>query len=1259
MSILDRMTIRSRLVIFLVVTLLLFCGYAFFSYNGLVILESLTHTIYEHPLQVSNASLEAKIGILKIHRALRKAPFAKDSFELHEITEAIRLAEKDVYKNLDIIRSQILGNQGQELEFKTRELYHQWTVIRNKIIALASEGKSEDALAMSRMQGDAPVAQLELRLRELTNYARNKADGFIKDARREERRLNRYSILYAVVLIAVTVLAAMAIIGNISANLRILRTTMSEIVDTGVMKHAAMRGSNELTELADVFNTLLDKLHWQLWLREGFNGLNTEVSGRKNLQEVAEKALSYLAHYIGACTGVCYLWDKEREECRLVATFAYVERNYLSNSFKRGEGVVGQVALEKQPILLERILQGDAIGRTGTVSEPPRNLYAFPLFCDGELEGVMELASFESIDQLKKEFLNQTGRMIGYVLHTTRQSDAIRILLAQSRETNTALEIRSEELDKLNSELAKANAELESQSRELQSQATELRAQKSELEVKRAQIEEADRLKSEFLSNMSHELRTPLNSILALSQLMINRGTGQNRDKEKQYLEIIERNGQHLLSLINDILDLTKIESGRMEVYPEDFHVAGMVKDCLQTIRPVAKQKGLQIESVLQRDFQICSDRGKVSQILLNLLSNAVKFTDQGQVSMTVRQNRNQVDFIVQDSGVGIDPGEIDLIFDEFRQVDGSTTRRHDGTGLGLAICRKLAKLLEGDISVESVKGRGSTFTLQLPLLFSGKMTGGLNGNTNGTGHACAQPRSIALDKTILVIDDDTEVCAFIQKNLEKSGFHVVTTTSSEEGLALAKELKPYAVTLDLLMPGRDGWEMLNELKSDPSTARIPVIIISVSDERDTGIALGASGYLLKPVNPEHLLSLLRTAVPGKSKKNVLVVDDDPGVVASLEDLLQSEGVVVQTAANGVQAMESITRNPPDIVLLDLVMPEMDGFALIGKIREAPETRHLPLIVLTGKDLTQEESVQLNKTVRNVMQKGLGDKQEILKQVDAALLQIAAENRREKDLGPHIVIIEDNSVAALQMKVLLADHGYAPHVILESVNAINILKQLKPEGIILDLMMPEVNGFETLEAIRRIYPDEELPVLVLTAKDLTSEDRERLQSLNVRYLVQKGSMVREQLIRTIDKVFKPHQVGESVQTAPEAAPVLLVEDNADNVETLSAILQDAEISFLVARNGDEAIAMAAQEPSLILMDIQLPGISGLEATQAIKADAALAHIPVIAMTAKAMRGDKESILAAGCDDYLAKPINPESFVEMINRWRLTTKGHPE
>ena len=584
-----------------------------------------------------------------------------------------------------------------------------------KIIALAMDGKTEESLIMSRLQGESFVKQLEERMRELTSYARNKADGFIKQAHSEERRLNRYTIIYAVVLIVVTLLAAMAIIGNISTNLRMLGETMAGIVNTGEIKHADIRGSNELTELAEVFNTLLDKLHWQLWQRQGFNGLNTKLSGCVNQQDVAEKGLSFLAHYIGACTGACYIWDKEKEACGLLATYAFVERNYLSNSFKLGEGVIGQVALEKQPILLERILPEDAMARTGTLSEPPRNLYAFPLICDEGLEGVMELASFEPLTQIKTEFLSQSGQSIGTVLHGTRQSDAIRLLLIQSRETNTALEVRSEELDKLNSSLAGANAALESQSQELQSQAAELRVQKTELEVKRTQVEEADRLKSEFLSNMSHELRTPLNSILALSQLMINRGTGSNQEKEKQYLEIIERNGQHLLSLINDILDLTKIESGRMEVYPEDFYVGSVLEECLQTIRPVAMQKGLQIKDTLQQDFLICSDKGKVSQILLNLLSNAVKFTDHGRVSITVGQNDSQAEIIVQDTGVGINADELDLIFDEFRQVDGSTTRRHEGTGLGLAICRKLAKILGGDITVESEKGRGSTFTFGCP----------------------------------------------------------------------------------------------------------------------------------------------------------------------------------------------------------------------------------------------------------------------------------------------------------------------------------------------------------------------------------------------------------------------------------------------------------------------------------------------------------------------------------------------------------------
>ena len=1251
------MTIRSRLISFLICTLILFSAYAYFAYSGLITLENLTNTIYEHPLQVSNAALNAKIDILKIHRSMRRVTRTQEVIKLHEIQQDIRRDEAEFYTNLDIIRARILGDQGKELEKNAREQFHKWKEIRDEIMALAMEQKWEESNNLNRVQGDAPVASLEERMRELTNYARNKADGFIKDAAREEQRLNQYTILYALVLIAVTLLAAIAIIGNISANLRLLQRTMLEIVETGELQYARLKGSNELTELADTFNKLLDKLQMQLWLRQGFNGLNDELSGLKNLQEVSERALSYLARYMGGCVGACYQWDKDARECRLLASYAYVERTYLSARYKPGEGVVGQVALEQKPILLEHIQEEDALARTGTTSGPPRNIYAFPLLCDGELEGVMELGSFEPMDPFKREFLDQSGRLVGYVLHATSQSVAIKLLLAETREANTALEIRSAELDSLNSRLGKANVELENQSKALKSQSTELRVQKNELEVKRAQVEEADRLKSEFLSNMSHELRTPLNSILALSQLMINRGTGQDLNKEKQYLEIMERNGQHLLSLINDILDLTKIESGRMEIYPEPFSVNELLEECLQTTLPVARNKGVDVVKVLENDFRMVSDRGKISQILLNLVSNGVKFTEQGRVTITVRNTPDQVEFRVQDTGVGIEAAEQSLVFDEFRQVDGSTTRRHEGTGLGLAISRKLARLLGGDITLESARGKGSTFTLVLPAKLSDTLPSGPMSAVEPSKYGSAP-----LEKTILIIDDEKEVCGLMQMHLEQAGFNVVSTTSPEKGVELARQLKPYAITLDLLMPEQDGWEVINKLKADPETAGIPVIIVSVSDERDTGVALGASGYLLKPVDPERLLTLLREVALDRPEGRILVVDDDPAITASLKDLLLEQGYAVRTAANGKEALESLAKDPADVVLIDLVMPEMDGFELIKQIRENPDNENTSLVVLTAKDLSKDECEQLSKSVRNVMRKKPGNGQEVLAQINEALLQISSQSASETNARPLIVIIEDNSVAALQMKVLLADHGYIPHVILESANAMPIMQQLKPDGVILDLMMPEVDGFEILESIRFHYPDGQIPVLVLTAKDLTESDRERLQSLNVRYLVQKGAMVREQLLRTIDKVFKPQAKPDiaAISAISDSAPILLVEDNSDNLVTLSAILEDAKIPFLVARDGQEAVSMASQHSlSLILMDIQLPGLSGLEATQAIKANPALAGIPIIAMTAKAMRGDRESILQAGCDDYLSKPVNPETFVSMVRKWRQSFSGHSE
>ncbi|MDM8549295.1 response regulator [Desulfobacterales bacterium HSG2] len=1303
MNLLNKITIRARLILAFTMTILLFAGFGVLSVFEMERLGGLTSTLYEHPLRVSNAALRASMGVIKMHRSMKDVSMSESDMELQEAIQAVRLEEDIVYKHLDIIKQQILGEEGETLEKETRELFANWKPIRDEVIAHVMDGDKNTAARITREKGADYVSVLERKMLELTSYARNKADGFMNNARKVQHRIFRITMVIIPGVALFSALIAFLIIRSILSSVSALRATMSEITKTGTLTKSELTGNNEITEMARHFNVLIQKLQNQFWLRDGKNSLNQELSGKLSYNDLATKSICFVSRYADACAGVLYTYNSDEALCELRASYAFVERKYLSNQFNAGEGIVGQAAVEKKPILLRNITREEAVGNTGTVSEPPKNIYAVPMLYEEELYGILEIASFEEIKGTKIEFLDSSAQIISTALYTAFQNQQIKELLESARKSNEALQIRGEELNEANEKLKAVNDELQAQSDELQAQSNELKAQadelkvqKDELEVQQSQVEEADRLKSEFLSNMSHELRTPLNSVLALSQLMIARGTGKDPDQEAEYLRVIERNGRSLLSLINDILDLSKIEAGRMDLYLSDFDPRDVVDRSLDTIHPLADEKGLRIISDIGEGLSMHSDEDKVHQILLNLFSNAVKFTEQGEIRIRMWESHGEVSLAVRDTGIGISKEDIVHIFDEFRQADGSTTRQHQGTGLGLAICQKLAGLIGGEISAESEVGLGSTFTLNLPLMIDDRgqrtavnrqpSTGNRKPETGNRQPPTAnrQPptvnRQLTTDnrQTVLIIEDDEEICNLIKDYLTDAGYQTATARNGKEGLKLASELKPFAITLDILMPEMDGWEVIRRLKALEETADIPVIIVSVSEDRETGTALGASGYVLKPIDRHVLLSEIEKVSVFHKVQRILVVDDDPIVRDYLEDLLGDKGYVVETAADGKEGIAQAVAYPPDIMILDLMMPGTDGFTVLDRIRREPSTRNVPVIILTAKTLTREETVRLADAVHHIITKGKVDKDQLLHKIEETLAKLTAPKpttpkAREK---PLILIVEDNEVAILQIRSILEEKDYDVHSAFGGSEALASVEQEIPDAVILDLMMPEVDGFQVLEQIRSTSRTADLPVLVLTAKELTAADKARLSHNNIQQLIQKGAVDRDQLVACVTKLLesrkRPDHDGKAPAepTAPEPRQevcaeerptgsddpgetvILIVEDNPDNLFTMSTILDGFGYSYITAGDGEAAVrATAESHPDLILMDVQLPVLSGLDATRQIKSDPSLAQIPIIAVTARAMRGDRKKILAAGCDDYLSKPIDPSDLIELIRKYQ--------
>lgn len=1014
-----------------------------------------------------------------------------------------------------------------------------------------------------------------------------------------------------------------------------------------------INSKDELGSLSKSINHLAEVTKSRIYIQESIYAISETMIGQSSLKEFGDKLLKQLMNITKANMSTFYILNEATMEYEHFASIGANEKLLRPFSAENPEGEIGNAISEKKIYYLRDIPENTIFNYKTIAGEAlPKEIITIPILVENTVVAIISLVNIYSFNEDCYNILEQSWSGINVSYSNLMASERTQIFAEQLSQSNQQLEVQTEELQD-------QAEELQEQAEELQRSTIELQEQNIELENQKKQVEGADRLKSEFLSNMSHELRTPLNSIMALSRVLIMQAKDKLNDEENNYLEIVERNGKRLLSLINNILDLSKIESGKMDVEPKRTSIGALLQLIKENIQTLSEEKDIAINLNIPNNLSsVETDEARLHQVLLNVVSNAVKFTKEGTVDITVNQDSQNVYIEVKDSGIGISQEVLPHIFDEFRQADGTSSRQYEGTGLGLAIAYKLTQVLGGIISVESKLGEGSIFTISIPIKW--------HEDEFSPKDITIETKALQADKKIiLVVDDDPMTVKNISNHLNEFGFKTIGTTSGREALKLAEKHQPFAITLDVVMPEMDGWEVLQELKNNIFTKDIPVIIVSISDDKDTGFALGAVGYINKPVEKELLVSEIYklNALPD----TVMIVDDNEFEREHMSKIIEAENINTILAKGGTECIELLKNKIPDILVLDLMMPDMNGFKVLEKIRKNTETKDLPVIVVTAKDLTKEDKENLSGKISSIITKSDATQQDLFKEIQRILAEL--EKSRKMNIPKRdgsknkILIVEDNPDAIIQIKAVLENENYKVDIAGGGQEALDYLQHSIPDGIILDLMMPDIDGFDVLNKIRNTRETKNIPVLILTAKDLTKEDFSKLSSNNIQQLIHKGDVDIKGLLLKVSLMigieprsskFKVSDINEKEeifkpQTSNLNPTVLIIEDNPDNMTTIKAILKN-KYAIVEAVDGEEGLKMVISLlPDLILLDMSLPRMDGVEVARLLKENNETKNIPIIAVTAQAMKGDNEKFLKAGCNGYIPKPIDPVELLTEISK----------
>ncbi len=874
------------------------------------------------------------------------------------------------------------------------------------------------------------------------------------------------------------------------------------------------------------------------WIGGEQAGLLEQVQGERSAADIGDRALSVLANALQGTIGAAYVSDGT--DFRLIATLGLSSSADVPSVVVPGEGLGGAALVSRRIEQVSDVAPDAFPLRSAFINAPPTAIVLVPLIADHAVEGLLEIGLRRPLDAQGLALLDRVQSGLAVALRTAAHRSRIRLLLTETQQQAESLRQQQEELRVTNEELEEhadalrtsqarleeQQAELEASNAQLEAQAVELEQQKSGLETAREEAERASRYKSEFLANMSHELRTPLNSTLILARLLAQNKDGRLSEEQVRFADTIHTSGTTLLTLINDILDLSKVEAGAADLHIGTVALPALVDTLQRTFEPLAIDKGLtftvDVAPLAPRDLQ--TDAQRLQQILTNLLSNALKFTERGGVVLRIRsEGRQQVAFEVRDTGPGIPAHQHEVIFEAFRQADGSTHRRHGGTGLGLSIARQLALLLGGDVVLQSTPGAGSTFTLVLPLSESIAPAAERPAVTLAQTPAATTARPIAhgepsfVDdrdrrdrpgRLILVVEDDPAFSRVLYDTAHSLDFDCIVASTNDEGMTLARRLSPSAILLDVVLPDGSGLALLDRLKRSPDTRHIPVHIISAGDHTQTALALGAVGAAIKPVHHEELVDAIRRleATLEQRVRRVLIVEDDSTLRDSLVELLgQLDDVTIHAAGSARETLEQLAGSSFDCVILDLHLPDASGFDVLETMSGNERYSFPPVIVYTGQALSQEDEQRLRQYSRSVIVKGARSPERLLAEVTLFLHQVesrlppaaqrllrVARERDEVFEGRTILVVEDDIRNVFALTSVFEPLGATVQIARNGVEALAALERPRPDLVLMDIMMPEMDGLTAMRRIRAQPHLAALPVIALTAKAMPDDYQECL-----------------------------------------------------------------------------------------------------------------------------------------------------------------------